>query len=1474
MREKFRKYRIIIYLIGTVLSVFFALHIYFSFNFNFNEIVGETLRKYAGLNVKFEKLSFSGIGVIELKNVTLKDKNGEILATAPVLIIKYNRKNFSQITEMIVKKAKINFEMYGDYNVNFVDAFKSKDTDKKSQSILKRIVVEDSILSYKDKMYKKLIYKKLENVNGIIEFKENSEIIINADGKRKKEIYHFDMQYKSSDKYEIGIKLKNIEMDNSVMQYGYTSEDIDYKKGVLNLDLKIKPQGNLYGSANLINGEVSYKEITKEITSGGAEVFFKGREIDVAAFGYIKERKSEIKINYNMDTSSTKIAVNLENIDIEKEKELYKPLKEIKIPLNGKIEKLNITVEIDKFKKTTLKAEYRALNLLYKSYLLEKLEGEAEYSAENIILKNNKINIRDHIDTTLNFKGKITGDDFKGEYSLKNIVSITDLKEVNGVIEYKEKLKKLTILSESKKKIKASVEIDVRKEIVKARLNSEEGITVIHNDKKLKFTGKIDGDYFIENDYLSLNINGENSSFLEINKEKVNFKLAASVLLKPQRKEIINGKGAVIIENFHGVDSVSTEFNIENNFLNFENTILKKGDSFAYLKGYYSLSGGKYTLNLLNSEIALKDITKEGSAKGVVSLEGIISGNGLNESEGMIDLKSLSGEYKDIKYKNLYTTLNIIYSNGKLKINGIGEAKESSYKNEKLEELNFNFRYRDNTVYIDNLYNNSLTLNGYYNIINENLNFDFGIRKYKIENIELVKEKKIQGYVENITGKVSGVINSPKIKAEIKNMLLSYDSYKNILLNGAVLYENGEIKTERFKINQNSISGKYGIENGEIELKINLFESNLGRYIGLKDLKFRAIGEVIVWGNTKDIKAAGSISSDNFIYKEKKIPDMLLKFTYSKGDIENIRKTGVLSITSLDVLTDNKSKIVSGTGFISLENDEIEFKINNYDIDISKIEYVKQQTNNNVFGNLNLNLNLKGNFNKFKYNAELISNKIKLYDTDIDGVKVVISGDKDGVELKQSDINYSGNRFYASGSLIYTPFSYNMKLRGNKIELKILNLFTKGKVKNITGEADIDFNINNEESNGNILVKNTGFEIEEISVKNLNIRAALEKNKLKLYEILGNINDGKISCFGEILFSNIQPEKFELKTFKAKEWNISLNFDNIKYKIGDYLTLYLGGKARIKDKAVTGNLEIQNGELRGISGLKDDKKSEGKLNIPEEWKADINIEINKKFKLNINKFSIIEGFESNLEGNGRVKVENGNINFLGTISTEKGVIEVNKNLFQIDTGVIVFDDPLQYYPDLNPSLAITAVTDVAKEEITVSVGGYLKTPNVGLTSSSGLENDDILSLLAFHKTLSDATPKGVIIDVLERQLNEEIFNPISKKLSKTLGIEKVKISSNILEKSEEELKFTKDIRLGASVEFRDKLYKDTVYWNLKTKLSDKTAGELDSFNVWFDYKVLEWLSISTGVEKKADNVEEKLNLHIGIDIKKRVDFKF
>ena len=70
-------------------------------------------------------------------------------------------------------------------------------------------------------------------------------------------------------------------------------------------------------------------------------------------------------------------------------------------------------------------------------------------------------------------------------------------------------------------------------------------------------------------------------------------------------------------------------------------------------------------------------------------------------------------------------------------------------------------------------------------------------------------------------------------------------------------------------------------------------------------------------------------------------------------------------------------------------------------------------------------------------------------------------------------------------------------------------------------------------------------------------------------------------------------------------------------------------------------------------------------------------------------------------------------------------------------------------------------------------------------------------------------------------------------------------------------------------------YISSLYWNAKAKLSDKTAGKIDSFNLWLDYKILEWLSISSGVERKPDTPEdEKVNIHIGLDVNKKFDFNF
>lgn len=316
--------------------------------------------------------------------------------------------------------------------------------------------------------------------------------------------------------------------------------------------------------------------------------------------------------------------------------------------------------------------------------------------------------------------------------------------------------------------------------------------------------------------------------------------------------------------------------------------------------------------------------------------------------------------------------------------------------------------------------------------------------------------------------------------------------------------------------------------------------------------------------------------------------------------------------------------------------------------------------------------------------------------------------------------------------------------------------------------------------------------------------------------------------------------------------------------------VFCSGKGRLKDKNLTGTVTVDRGEVRGIN--KTSTKDKEKFEIPKDWKASLDFNIKNKMRVNLEKILLIDGVEANIDGGGFITLENGQLNIIGTISTDKGAVGVNGKIFKIESGVVVFDDPYQYFPNLNPSIAVRASTDVVGEEIYVDITGYLNKPLINLSSSNNLEQSDIISLLTFNSTVNQSTPTGVVKDIIENRINKEIFNPISERLSKTLGISKVKISSNLLENNTEEVRITKDIRLGAEIEFSDRLYKDTLYWNLKTKLSDKTAGELESYNFWLDYKIKNENSISAGVEKLKNESEgkDKVNLHIGVEFKKNL----
>ena len=231
-----------------------------------------------------------------------------------------------------------------------------------------------------------------------------------------------------------------------------------------------------------------------------------------------------------------------------------------------------------------------------------------------------------------------------------------------------------------------------------------------------------------------------------------------------------------------------------------------------------------------------------------------------------------------------------------------------------------------------------------------------------------------------------------------------------------------------------------------------------------------------------------------------------------------------------------------------------------------------------------MNFSLNGSFSDFNYSSKLKSEGIKLFDNEINGIDIEIEGNKEEILLKKADINYGGNRFYAGGKLKYTPFLYEFNLNGSNIDLKFLNIFAKDKLKNIFGQADINLNISNSEAMGSLKLRNVNFESQDgsINIKNLNVSTILEQNKLKIFESSGDINEGKVSCSGEIILSSIQLDKFKINNFKAESWNLNVYFDNLKYNSGNYLVLNLGGNIQANDKNVKGKLEIQSGLLKGI----------------------------------------------------------------------------------------------------------------------------------------------------------------------------------------------------------------------------------------------------------------------------------------------------
>ncbi len=1472
MRKLLRKIRPIVMILGVIITFFLSLKIYENFKFNFNQAVQESLHRFADINIKFKKISFPEVGVVLLHDVELRDKKDSRLVVAKELTLKYDHRKFSEITEIKVSDADITFEMYGDYDNNFVDSFKGSGKSSGS-SILKKIIFEKSRLYYIDKMNTMPIYRYVNEINGYVNFGNSGKIDIAVRGSSGSENYFFGLEYLPKKLTNITLDMKNIKIDNQIMQYGYYDSTIDYKNGVADLTLKIDRNGNLNGNCQLKNGELKYQDVLKKINNINGNINFKGRKIVIAATGNVENKPLKFGLYYNLDEKAAKISISGNNLQY-KDLENYYLIKDAGINAEGNIEKVAAEIAINREKKVNViaKAESKELKIygeIVKDINIKAVINEKRFSVDNCSFK-----YLDYEAGNVIIKGEITSKGVSGNYKIDNMKIPADIYSAIGNFDYNQKSKSLLFSLKAGEKALVSGKYDFNQQRLSLESEIKEATKVVYGNYSALFNGKILLEYDTLKDYMALNILFNPGCSTIYEGKSYNIEGSAEGNFRPKRKEFSGGKGEITLFGVEGIDNIFVKFSSEKDNIDLNSVVLKKGNSFANLSGFYNISRGNYMVNVVSSEIEISDLPGI-TGTGLVTATGVISGTGIKTVESELEVRSEAGVINQIGYENLYYNLDLAVLDGKSKVNGVGEIGKLIVFGEELNDIKNNFRIRDDIVYIDNFYNNSLTLNGYYNIINKSLDIKYSVKNYEIERTSVLKGTDITGYVTELTGEVSGNAESPYVKTNILKAEISYGKFQKIKVNGEIEYSNDKIKFENLKINQNTLNGEYSINTREIEGKINVFESEIPKYLGINDITFRTIGELNFWGNIGDLKGTAEVTLDSAYYKDKKLPVIYGKLNYNKLDLNNFANSGVFNLSAIKIVNSKKKSIVEGTGIYNNETKAIEVNVDNRGINLQTLEFEKLQENN-LNGTILVDFKLRGKLNDFDYSCSIKSENLELYDVKIDSLNLKISGNKEQMSMPEFILNYGGNIFAVKGSIQYNPLKYNFRLYGKDVDLKVLNILAKNKINGIKGIGNVDVSLNEKSINGEISLKDTGFATVDkaINYDKINASIIIDGEKAVIKSFNGELNGGKTNISGEVKIGEAGIGFAGLKKISFDSWNINFDFSEVKYNIENMMYVFCSGKGKLKDKNLEGTIIVERGEIRSLG--KKGNKDKSKFEIPKDWKASIDFSIKNQMRVNIEKVLLIDGVEANIEGGGFLTLENGQLNIIGTISTDKGAVEVNGKIFKIESGVVVFDDPYQYFPNLNPSIAVRAVTDVVAEEIYVDITGDINKPLLVLSSNNNLEQSDIISLLTFNSTVNQSTPTGVVKDIIENRINEEIFNPISEKLSKTLGISKVKISSNLLEDDTEEVRITKDIRLGAEIEFSDRLYKDTLYWNLKTKLSDKTAGELESYNFWLDYKIKNETAISAGVEKinNEDNEKDKINLHIGLEFKKKFDINF